>query len=386
MSAVRRKTAYDRREEFRYAREEGILLSWDRYERMLPQDGFSRLGLSCFDCLLGPCRLDPFARTEERTVCGFGPDDLTYRTMMRLLGSPAVDGSHFESIVLTTDKIARQTKSGQAGSYKIGPGVLEPGRPNVCTEIAAPQFLETLAEAGLNVVTVGTLASGYSCAASLGDAELLFLTGMVDAYVTCPRCIGRPRGAAEALGAAVISCDDPDAVINAAKSGFEKRVKLRPDSFVAEITAISMKEALEQAKGRCVVVGGESNLKLTSDALALEAAKQFAETENTVVICGGAAAALAKYGLSNVLWCCEDASVLLELDPAKKPLVLLPELAVRGGMAEAVALGAAGYAVLTATELPLGGSELGARINKLARYIKPEEFLDAAKGVLARED
>ncbi len=37
MAEIRMKSVFDRKADFRYARENGIPLSWNRYENMLPQ-------------------------------------------------------------------------------------------------------------------------------------------------------------------------------------------------------------------------------------------------------------------------------------------------------------------------------------------------------------
>ncbi len=69
------KTAYRR----------GINLSWDRYERLQPQDGFLRLGLSCpYGCLQGPCRIDPFGRGPDRGYCGLNRDGMVAAMLLRL--------------------------------------------------------------------------------------------------------------------------------------------------------------------------------------------------------------------------------------------------------------------------------------------------------------
>ena len=48
------------------AYQRGLKLSWDRFEKLQPQDGFLRIGLSCpYGCLQGPCRIDPFGRGPE---------------------------------------------------------------------------------------------------------------------------------------------------------------------------------------------------------------------------------------------------------------------------------------------------------------------------------
>jgi anaerobic carbon-monoxide dehydrogenase catalytic subunit len=42
------------------ARREGIATVWDRLHDQQPQCGFCELGLSCHNCAMGPCRVDPF--------------------------------------------------------------------------------------------------------------------------------------------------------------------------------------------------------------------------------------------------------------------------------------------------------------------------------------
>jgi hypothetical protein len=380
MTRIRRKTAYDRRPAFRRAREAGVSLSWNRYENMLPQDGFARLGLSCFDCLLGPCRINPFARAEERTVCGFAPDDLVYRTIMRLLGASAIEGDHYHSIVAAARAALTPYLQKQEGDYLIGPGTLDIHKPNVVSEVPDREQFAQLSGAGINVVTAGSLVPGYGCASAFSEAEFLLLTGLVDVYVTYPHGIGIPRGAAGPLHTTVTGCEDTGAVISAAKDAFARRGNISPDPFTENIQTVPMRRALEQAGDQAVVIGGEGNLKFTTDELALNSITAFRDGGRAVIACGGTAIALAKYGLKDLIWCSEDASALLHCDCGEfKPVVLLPELYRRNGIAEAVALGAAGFRVFTASELPLGNSPLGRQLGTLVRYAEPETYIEAVK-------
>ena len=69
----------------RSASDRGIQLSWDRYEKLQPQDGFLRIGLSCpYGCLQGPCRIDPFGRGAERGICGLDKDQMAAALLLRL--------------------------------------------------------------------------------------------------------------------------------------------------------------------------------------------------------------------------------------------------------------------------------------------------------------
>ncbi|WP_028309265.1 hypothetical protein [Desulfitibacter alkalitolerans] len=90
MRQVRRKTMDQAAKTFLLkAGKEGIQLSWNYYEAMLPQDGFNLLGLSCHDCLQGPCRLSPFHEGETRTICGLNKEDL----VLNWLGHQVVKNS-----------------------------------------------------------------------------------------------------------------------------------------------------------------------------------------------------------------------------------------------------------------------------------------------------
>jgi len=84
MRQVRKKTMDTAARDYLLkAKNEGVQLSWNKYEAMLPQDGFSQLGLSCHECLQGPCRLNPFRSEETSTVCGLGKDELALGWLTR---------------------------------------------------------------------------------------------------------------------------------------------------------------------------------------------------------------------------------------------------------------------------------------------------------------
>ena len=69
----------------RSAAQQGIDLPWERFERAQPQDGFMRLGLCCpFECMHGPCRIDPFSRGPAEGICGLGRELMVAATLLRL--------------------------------------------------------------------------------------------------------------------------------------------------------------------------------------------------------------------------------------------------------------------------------------------------------------
>jgi len=68
------------------AEERGISLVWDRYEGQLPECGFCESGLSCRDCLQGPCISHPFRGDQSKVgVCGKTKDILGVHSLLRLV-------------------------------------------------------------------------------------------------------------------------------------------------------------------------------------------------------------------------------------------------------------------------------------------------------------
>lgn len=67
------------------AAESEILLAWDRFEGQLPECGFCETGLSCRDCLQGPCISHPFRDSNKMGVCGKDKDLLAIQSLLRLV-------------------------------------------------------------------------------------------------------------------------------------------------------------------------------------------------------------------------------------------------------------------------------------------------------------
>ena len=90
MRRVRVKTTDNTLQDLiRYAASSGLDLMWDRYERMVPQCGFSMAGLCCSCCTQGPCRVNPFSESEERTICGRDREGLVAAAFSNLVASGA---------------------------------------------------------------------------------------------------------------------------------------------------------------------------------------------------------------------------------------------------------------------------------------------------------
>ncbi len=86
MEFIQKKTADRAVEHFLLkAAEEGISLVWDRFEGQLPECGFCEAGLSCRDCLQGPCISHPFREADKAGVCGKEKDLLAAQSLLRLV-------------------------------------------------------------------------------------------------------------------------------------------------------------------------------------------------------------------------------------------------------------------------------------------------------------
>jgi carbon-monoxide dehydrogenase catalytic subunit len=86
MEFIQKKTADNAVEHFlAKAAEEEISLVWDRFEGQLPECGFCEAGLSCRDCLQGPCISHPFRDSSKAGVCGKDKDILAAQSLLRLI-------------------------------------------------------------------------------------------------------------------------------------------------------------------------------------------------------------------------------------------------------------------------------------------------------------
>jgi carbon-monoxide dehydrogenase catalytic subunit len=86
MEFIQKKTADASIEHFlSKAAESEISLVWDRYEGQLPECGFCETGLSCRDCLQGPCISHPFRDSNKTGICGKERDVLAIQSLLRLV-------------------------------------------------------------------------------------------------------------------------------------------------------------------------------------------------------------------------------------------------------------------------------------------------------------
>lgn len=86
MDYIQKKTADHAVEHFLLkAADQEVSLPWDRYEGQLPECGFCEAGLSCRDCLQGPCISHPFRDTNKIGICGKDKDTLAVQSLLRLV-------------------------------------------------------------------------------------------------------------------------------------------------------------------------------------------------------------------------------------------------------------------------------------------------------------
>jgi carbon-monoxide dehydrogenase catalytic subunit len=86
MEYIQRKTADRAVNHFLLkAADQEITVAWDRFEGQLPECGFCESGLSCRDCLQGPCISHPFRGQSKLGVCGKDKDVLAAQSLLRLV-------------------------------------------------------------------------------------------------------------------------------------------------------------------------------------------------------------------------------------------------------------------------------------------------------------
>lgn len=98
------------------ARREGVETVWERAAAQEPQCGFCALGLSCRNCVMGPCRLDPFGEGPQRGICGADADIIVARNLARMIAAGAASHSdHGRDLVETLLAVAQD----QAPGYQL---------------------------------------------------------------------------------------------------------------------------------------------------------------------------------------------------------------------------------------------------------------------------
>ena len=141
------------------AYQRGIKINWDRYERLQPQDGFLRVGLSCpYGCLQGPCRIDPFGRGPDRGLCGLDRDGMVAALLLRLTLNgtlEAMDGVARPELFVhpPMEKIFSQAMK-KLGMEKLSSGEVASSASYLNRPAASPEAL-ILKALRLGILTLG---------------------------------------------------------------------------------------------------------------------------------------------------------------------------------------------------------------------------------------
>ncbi len=98
------------------ARTEGIDTVWDRLAAQEPQCGYCALGLSCRNCAMGPCRIDPFGEGPQKGVCGADADVIVARNLGRTIAAGSSSHSDHGRDIL---EVFRATARGETTGYRI---------------------------------------------------------------------------------------------------------------------------------------------------------------------------------------------------------------------------------------------------------------------------
>ncbi|UCG72974.1 MAG: anaerobic carbon-monoxide dehydrogenase catalytic subunit [Chromatiales bacterium] len=106
----------DAREMLVRAREEGIETVWDRLKAQEPQCGYCSMGVSCRNCAMGPCRVDPFGDGPQKGVCGADADIIVARNLGRTIAAGAAAHSDHGRDIL---EVFSELAAGKTTGYEI---------------------------------------------------------------------------------------------------------------------------------------------------------------------------------------------------------------------------------------------------------------------------
>ena len=164
------------------AYQKGIKLAWDRFEKLQPQDGFLRMGLSCpYGCLQGPCRIDPFGRGPERGLCGLDRDGMVAALLLRLslsgaleaMPAPAKDPSWDPALKDVVSRAAKKLGGEAISSMEVQAAASFLMRPMESAEGLIGQSLR------LALLTIGWLAKGATLPAGKKSLPLAVGYGLL---------------------------------------------------------------------------------------------------------------------------------------------------------------------------------------------------------------
>jgi len=108
--------AADAQTMLRRAHFEGIDTVWERLAAQQPQCGYCLMGVSCRNCAMGPCRVDPFGEGPQKGVCGADADTIVARNLGRSIAAGAAAHSDHGRDIL---EVFLETARGETSGYEI---------------------------------------------------------------------------------------------------------------------------------------------------------------------------------------------------------------------------------------------------------------------------
>ena len=112
----RQSITQDAQTMLRRAHMEGIDTVWERLAAQQPQCGYCLMGVSCRNCSMGPCRVDPFGEGPQRGVCGADADTIVARNLGRTIAAGAAAHSDHGRDIL---EVFLETAKGETSGYEI---------------------------------------------------------------------------------------------------------------------------------------------------------------------------------------------------------------------------------------------------------------------------
>ena len=98
------------------AREASIETGWDRFEAMQDVCAFGDLGLCCRNCMMGPCRIDPFGEGPSKGICGISADGIVARNLCRMIATGAAAHSDHGAHIL---EVFERIGEGKEENFKV---------------------------------------------------------------------------------------------------------------------------------------------------------------------------------------------------------------------------------------------------------------------------
>ena len=108
--------ASDAQQMIEVARAAGVETVWDRLAAQQPQCGYCSLGVSCRNCAMGPCRIDPFGAGPQKGVCGADADVIVARNLGRTIAAGSSAHSDHGRDIL---EVFAATAHGETTGYRI---------------------------------------------------------------------------------------------------------------------------------------------------------------------------------------------------------------------------------------------------------------------------